>query len=245
MDVAPGVGAAVFNPSGPDWFHPSAAYLSALAEAFAGRSQHRPWAIGIRMTFGLSPVLRAAGLALAALALTAAGEYPGTAMVSPAVVQTLMPVFDHAVILDDDVTQPEAQRPARLSELVVLMSDGTLPATFADTRCLARAVYFEARGEPLEGQLAVAQVILNRVATGRYASSVCGVIDQPRQFSFAHERAPRSGNDWRVAEAIARIAMANQWTAMAPRAVSFHADHVAPGWGLQRVAQIGHHVFYR
>ena len=208
------------------------------------------------MTFRSSAFFRAAVLALAAVGLTAAGEYPGAATVSASAIvasgavattaEPLTPALDGAVAFDDDVTQPaDAARPVRLSQLVVLMSDASLPATYADTRCLARAVYFEARGEPLEGQLAVAQVILNRVATGRYASSVCGVIDQPRQFSFAHEREPRAGNDWRIAEAIARIAMANQWEPMAPRAVSFHAERVAPGWGLQRVAQIGHHIFYR
>jgi len=126
------------------------------------------------------------------------------------------------------------------------MSDTSLPATYADAKCLARAVYFEARGEPLEGQLAVAQVILNRVASGRYANTVCSVIEQPGQFSFAHERSPRSGSDWRIAEAIARIALNDRWAPVAPRAIAFHASRVSPQWGrMQRVSQIGRHVFYR
>lgn len=163
------------------------------------------------------------------------------------VLQLAPSYYTPEVGMNDDVTTPEADlRPALLSTLVSQMSDAGLPATGADARCLARAVYFEARGEPLEGQLAVAQVILNRVASGRFADSICGVIDQPGQFSFAHDRTPIGGNDWRVAEAIARIATANRWAAMAPRAVNFHAARVAPGWNnMAKVTQIGHHVFYR
>lgn len=201
------------------------------------------------MTRRFSFAVRLALLAVAGLALTGAGEYsPNSITAQPAIAHALVPVLDiPAVGLDEDVTNPAdaAPRPARLSMLVAQMSDEALPSTFSDTKCLARAVYFEARGEPLEGQLAVAQVILNRVASGRYAASVCGVIDQPGQFSFAHERAPRTGSDWRTAEAIARIAIANSWEPMVPRAVSFHASRVAPSWGMERVAQIGHHIFYR
>lgn len=171
-----------------------------------------------------------------------AAEALGTSMLQPAIYSPLaMP----DLAADEDVTNP-VERPAHLSSLVVEMSDAALPATYADTKCLARAVYFEARGEPLEGQLAVAQVILNRVASGRYAATVCGVIEQPGQFSFAHERSPRSGSDWRIAEAIARIAITNGWAPMAPRAIAFHAARVSPQWGrMERVSQIGHHVFYR
>ena len=204
-------------------------------------------------------------MGLAGFALVAAGEYPAqstdtrptlsaTLQTSPAPSATLRPALQAAIYspielpdisADDSVTAP-ASRPALLSSLVAEMSDASLPATYADAKCLARAVYFEARGEPLEGQLAVAQVILNRVASGRYASTVCGVIDQPGQFSFAHERSPRAGFDWRTAEAIARIAIADRWEPMVPRATSFHAARVSPTWGrMERVSRIGNHVFYR
>ena len=114
------------------------------------------------------------------------------------------------------------------------------------TRCLARAVYFEARGEPLTGQLGVAQVILNRLTSGRYANSICGVIDQPGQFSFARRAVAAGSSDWKTAQAIALIAQAQQWLEVAPRAMAFHATRVSPNWGsMQRVAQIGNHVFYR
>jgi|GEM_PF-756700 spore germination cell wall hydrolase CwlJ-like protein len=131
-----------------------------------------------------------------------------------------------------------------LSELVNNIGDAEIDD--ADMRCLATATYFESRGEPLEGQLAVAQAILNRVESGRYANSVCGVVNQRGQFSFDRSRAPAKGRDWRTARAIAQIAIDDLWHSVAPRANSFHAARLSPGWrGKVRVAQIGNHVFYR
>lgn len=114
-----------------------------------------------------------------------------------------------------------------------------------ELNCLATAVYFESRGEPLEGQLAVAQAIVNRSESGRYPSSLCGVISQPGQFSYDRTRTPRAGSDWRVAQAIAKIAVDDMWHEVAGGAMSFHATHVSPGWRKARVATIGRHIFYR
>ncbi len=138
-------------------------------------------------------------------------------------------------------------RSAALSTLVASMDDvDEAVASDRDLRCLASAVYFESRGEPLEGQLAVAQAILNRAESGRYAGTACGVIAQPRQFSFDRTRAPRAGSDWQTAMAIAMIASENMWRAVAPGAMSFHANYVSPNWqGKTRVTQIGRHIFYR
>ena len=131
-----------------------------------------------------------------------------------------------------------------LSQLVSSIDNANV--VDADMRCLATAVYFESRGEPLDGQLAVAQAILNRVDSGRYASSVCGVINQAGQFSFDRHRVPVSGRDWQTARAIAQIASQDMWRDIAPRAISFHAARLSPGWRDKvRVAQIGNHVFYR
>lgn len=151
---------------------------------------------------------------------------------------------------DADVDAPvaaSAERPVRLTTLVATMDDADdAVARDRDLRCLATAVYFESRGEPLEGQLAVAQAILNRVESGRYANSICGVINQPRQFSYDRTRTPAAGKDWRVAQAIAQIAANDMWVEVAPKALSFHATYVAPNWaGKTRVATIGRHIFYR
>ena len=69
-------------------------------------------------------------------------------------------------------------RPSTLTALISAM-DAVDTASDRELHCLANAVYFESRGEPLDGQLAVAQAILNRVESGRYADSICGVVNQP------------------------------------------------------------------
>lgn len=121
----------------------------------------------------------------------------------------------------------------------------------AEQDCLASAVYFEARGEPLEGQLAVADVVLNRAASGRYPATICGVVVQPWQFSFVNRTgripaADRSSESWRKAVAVARIAQAGTARAVAKDVLWYHADYVAPSWGrrLARQDKIGLHIFY-
>lgn len=117
-----------------------------------------------------------------------------------------------------------------------------------DIACLAGAVFFESRGEPLAGQLAVAEVILNRSRSGRFPRSVCGVVTQPGQFSFVRGGRvpePRVGADYRTAVAVARIALADVWNSPATGAMYFHAARVSPGWARARIAAIGHHIFYR
>jgi N-acetylmuramoyl-L-alanine amidase len=120
----------------------------------------------------------------------------------------------------------------------------------AQTNCLATAVYFEARGESLEGQLAVARVVMNRAASGRYPSDWCSVVKQPYQFSFvrhgAFPQADTNCDAWRKAEAIAELAVANVVPSIGSNVLWYHANYVAPTWrhGLQEVQQIGAHIFY-
>lgn len=118
----------------------------------------------------------------------------------------------------------------------------------SELSCLATAVYFESKGEPLSGQLAVADVIINRTASGRFPSSICSVVKQPGQFSFVRGgRLPEIGSNaqYRTAMAIAKIAMTDGWDDPAPNALYFHARYVSPGWGKARVATIGNHIFFR
>ena len=120
-----------------------------------------------------------------------------------------------------------------------------------ETNCLANAVYFEARGESVEGQLAVARVVINRAASGRYPSDWCSVVKQPAQFSFVrHGQFPQADTNceaWRKAEAVAELAVANIVPSVGPNVLWYHADYVAPAWrhGLQEVQQIGAHIFYQ
>ncbi|MHA6718512.1 cell wall hydrolase [Sphingomonas sp. RS6] len=117
-----------------------------------------------------------------------------------------------------------------------------------ELRCLATGIYFEARSEPLAGQLAVAEVILNRTASGRFPQSVCSVITQRGQFSFVREgklpKAPNNAN-WRRAMAVAQVARKNLWESPAGDALYFHARYVRQNWGRARVATVGNHIFYR
>jgi len=209
------------------------------------------------MTFRF-PIFRAAILAAAGTLLVAAAQYPTGAIAAFHSVETpttpmIAVIADDvlsASVLSNDVTfNPADDAPApRRTELATLVASTLIagPTAYGERECLARAVYFEARGEPLAGQLAVAQVILNRVASGRFAGTVCGVVDQPGQFSFNHARTPTSGHDWQVAKAIAAIAATASWDVVAPRATSFHATRVNVSWtSLHKVGTIGNHVFYR
>ncbi len=182
--------------------------------------------------------------------LLAAGEVPRMPLGSDT--EITVPALDTpditALVATADEDAAPAPAPARPVTLAALVDD--MHAT-ADARadrefgCLAAAVFFESRGEPLEGQLAVAQAILNRVESGRYGDSVCAVLHAPGQFSFNTARHPAAGDDWNAARGIAAVAMAGMWRDVADGATSFHAARVRPGWHMVRVAQIGNHVFYR
>lgn len=120
-----------------------------------------------------------------------------------------------------------------------------------EAKCIATAVYFEARGESVEGQLAVARVIMNRAASGRYPASWCAVVKQPAQFSFVRRGAFPAINPastaWARAQGIARLAMANVVPSLSTDVLWYHANYVAPSWGrrLNMVQKIGAHIFYR
>ena len=119
------------------------------------------------------------------------------------------------------------------------------------TNCLATAVYFEARGESVEGQLAVAKVVMNRAASGKYPTDWCSVVKQPYQFSFVRRgqfpAADTNCEAWKKAEAVAELAVANVVPSLSDDVLWYHADYVAPTWrnNLQEVQKIGAHIFYR
>ncbi|MEM8799227.1 MAG: cell wall hydrolase [Pseudomonadota bacterium] len=126
----------------------------------------------------------------------------------------------------------------------------------ADLKCLAQAVYFEARSEPLEGQLAVAQVVLNRANDTRFPSTACGVVFQNEhrfmrcQFSFAcdgRSDRPREARAWQMALVVAAIADDGEWEDITNAATHYHADYVEPYWmaHLEPTVTHGQHIFYR
>ena len=153
---------------------------------------------------------------------------------------------------------PESVEPAAKAPAV--RSDNSLSETVAELRssdagsreleCLATGIYFESKSEPLNGQLAVGQVIANRADSGkRFPASYCGVLFQRGQFSFVHGRSlpsvPRASRQWQTAVAIAKIVDQDLHESSVGNALFFHARYVSPGWRMKRVAAIGNHVFYR
>ena len=127
----------------------------------------------------------------------------------------------------------------------------------AQRNCLAHGIYFEARGESLEGQKAVAQVILNRVKNPKYPNSICGVVYQNKhkrnacQFSFACDGVPdrvKSRKYWKVSTKVANDAIDGRyWLMKVGSASHYHADYVRPKWSrkMRKMTKIGRHIFYR
>ena len=122
--------------------------------------------------------------------------------------------------------------------------------------CLALNIYWEARSEPVAGQLAVAAVTLNRVQDSRFPSNVCDVVRQGGeirrhrcQFSWwcdGKKDDPKDANSWRRANTLARLSTAGVFDDPTQGALWYHADYVNPYWAAkkERVAQIGRHIFY-
>lgn len=120
----------------------------------------------------------------------------------------------------------------------------------SDLDCLTQAIYYEARGEGPAGQAAVAQVVLNRVRHPSFPKSVCAVVYQGCQFSFACDGSTRRGREagaWNRAQRIAAKALSGAVVANVGNATHFHTVNVSPNWGpsLVRVGQVGLHIFYR
>ena len=126
-----------------------------------------------------------------------------------------------------------------------------------EQRCLAEAIYFEARGESEEGQVAVAQVVLNRVKNPAYPKSICGVVYQNRhkrnrcQFSFAcdgiKDRISSKGA-WKTAQRLAKEVLdGKQYSKMVDASTHYHATYVNPRWAksMAKRGQVGLHIFYK
>jgi spore germination cell wall hydrolase CwlJ-like protein len=212
----------------------------------------------------MNRTLRAAELSAVTVALFAAvsfaapsfadtgGPFPGRAAATAAPKGYLAALYEKAMnaigINETAVAAPASAMQKSLDELVGEHEAAAAPDGEQD--CLAKAVYFESRGEPIEGQLAVAEVVMNRAASGRYPASLCEVITQKAQFSFIRNgRFPtpdESSQAWRKAVSIAAIARDKLVSTLPSDVLWYHADYVAPTWGkrLTRTAQIGLHIFY-
>lgn len=115
---------------------------------------------------------------------------------------------------------------------------------------LAEAIVFEARGEPLLGQVAVAHVVVNRVKDGEWADSIRGVIVEPKQFSYLrdkHKQKRPSQQDWDSAYVTAHDVIRGRIASPVGDAVFYHNKKVKPKWAkrVKYVAHIGNHIFYK
>ncbi len=205
--------------------------------------------------------LRSAFLVMAAVTASsvAPAQVNPNAEPVPAAVWTPLPQVSAEQLLDERVDplapEPEAMEAqedaiepgATLAETVAKLR-GTDPGS-RELECLAVGIYFEAKSESLQGQLAVGHVIANRAESGRFPSSYCGVLFQRSQFSFIRGRSlphvPRASRDWQDAVAIAKIVDHELHPSPMGKALFFHATRVSPRWRLTRVGTLGNHVFYR
>jgi spore germination cell wall hydrolase CwlJ-like protein len=126
----------------------------------------------------------------------------------------------------------------------------------AEWECLAEALYFEARGESIRGQFAVAEVILNRVESGRFPDTVCGVVNQGTgrkyacQFTYTCDGMPEAVHEkraWERVGKVARAALDGLKADLTEGATHYHTTAVNPDWAnvYERTARIGDHLFYR
>ena len=166
-----------------------------------------------------------------------------------------------ALAIGPEVTagRATAKAEAPVAPAVIEYTDGWLAAQIApeggsEWNCLKTALYFEARGESLKGQFAVAEVVLNRRDSGRYPASVCGVVNQGGnggcQFSYncdgARDVMSEPGAAYRAGE-IAAVMLNGAPRALTAGATYFHTRAVSPSWSrrFERTAAIGAHLFYR
>ncbi|WP_226898210.1 cell wall hydrolase [Mangrovicoccus algicola] len=155
---------------------------------------------------------------------------------------------------------PRGDRKPRFRKVVEYSRDWvarqSVKGTGAEWRCLSEALYFEARGESLKGQFAVAEVILNRVKSGAYPDSVCGVVNQGTgrrhacQFSYTCDgRAEtiRETRAWSQVSKVAALMLKGAKSNLTHGATHYHTRAVRPAWAriFPRTASIGVHYFYR
>ncbi|WP_299322802.1 cell wall hydrolase [Parasphingopyxis sp.] len=157
----------------------------------------------------------------------------------------IAPVEEQVIDLDAmSGNAPEEDAPSESEAAAATIND----AHDEELECLVRTISNEARGEPREGQLAVAQVVMNRVASPLFPNTICGVVYQRHQFSNIRRHQPnRSGPLWDRMVEIAIDARNGVSEPVVGNALFFHAGYVRPRFSRtrERVAQIGGHIFYR
>jgi len=213
------------------------------------------------LVVALAVILAAASAAVGA----AANNHPRTeqvvaASVAPvsvaAVVKAVAPV--RAPTLRGSVTDGAAAQAIKsVTSKPANSADMAMAQLLEEHRCLSEVMYYEARGEGTDGQMAVAEVVFHRLRHGHYGHSICGVVYEGAetsscQFSFACHGAMaerKSPVAWHNTEILAARILAGQVALrdVTGDATHFHAVSVAPDWAdnMERTVQIGNHIFYK
>jgi spore germination cell wall hydrolase CwlJ-like protein len=225
----------------PDGEHPTTVQSFSEASPHATKAQTmtmRPAAIHERMMQGATPAVERA--------TTLASATPAPADATPVEIAAA-PAFPRP---GDRRISPRSKRP----DFATLIE---ADSSAKEQRCLAEAIYFEARSESPTGQAAVAQVVLNRVASGLYPTTICGVVYQNRhryracQFSFACEGKSlriTEQDAWRSAVRVAKdVTSGRTYVSDVGGSTHYHANYVRPRWArsLEKMDVIGHHIFYK
>ncbi len=179
---------------------------------------------------------------------------PVNAVLRPKVLDSIQEDVQQFVALD--VPAPDVLPVPRPSPLISRLRVNVALEDFAsEATCLAEAMYYEARGEGLAGEKAIAEVVVRRTHRAGYPRSICGVVHQGQgvacQFSFVCDgtlQRPKTPHDWSRAVRLATriLTGALPLTDITNGAIAFHAVQVQPDWpGLVQTVRIGNHIFYR
>jgi spore germination cell wall hydrolase CwlJ-like protein len=212
--------------------------------------------ISLRSALLIGAAISASSVAPAQVSPSAQPLLPLASSISPSTLaqellrtadQVTEPVQAEEQAATDDET--EAVDPNADLQTLVAQLRSSEPGS-RELECLAAGIYFESKSEPLAGQLAVGDVIVNRANSGgRFPSNYCGVLFQRGQFSFVRgkswPRVKRESKQWKTAVAIAKIVHQDLKDSAVGKALFFHARRVSPRWRLKRVATVGNHIFYR
>jgi spore germination cell wall hydrolase CwlJ-like protein len=223
--------------------------------SFAAAARTRPvglWRAHPRETLGSGLLVAVATIAVGTTLAVGGGEGPPASAppAPPTMAVKALPV-QQAMLINNRMPLADGPNPAAEA----FQFNGNAAARAQAVECLASAVYYEAGNEPIDGQRAVAQVVLNRVRHPAFPASVCGVVYQGStrvtgcQFTFTCDGSLSRRPDvagWRRAKAVAEAALSGSVYAPAGWATHYHANYVVPVWAatLDKNAVVGAHLFY-
>lgn len=182
------------------------------------------------------------------------GLYAGVLILQsvPTIETSDVSIDEAFIVMSEDTVHAQAA----ISALSARIEQSLPQRDEGEAHCLAQAIYYEARGEPLPGQIAVAEVVLNRKESRRYPNTICAVVFQNEhrrnrcQFSFACDGktdTPPSGKTWSKSVSLANYVLADDSLRLTDAATHYHADYVSPFWSkhLTKTVSIGQHIFYK